>query len=317
MKVSVSLITYNHEEFVAKALDSVLMQKTDFDYEIVIGEDCSTDNTRNIIIDYQKRYPDKLRLLLNEKNLGAYNNIVQVLDACKGKYVAFLEGDDYWTSPDKLQKQVDYLESHPECVLCFHNVEIIYKDGSDATQNYCPADQKEISTVEDLLIKNFIPTCSKMYRNGLLADHPHWFSVISMGDWPSSILLALHGNIGYINENMGAYIIHSSGAWSNMRQDRKAWYKADIQLYEILYHHLEPKFKDIIYAQTYNRYMKLLDEYEMDVDINNAKACLIELITKYHKINKNMIKRVVKLYFPRLFSAAKTMLGSNHHNGAS
>ena len=106
MKVSIAMVTYNHEKFIAKALDSVLMQRTDFDYEIVIGEDCSSDNTRNIVIEYKRRYPDNIVLFLNEKNLGMYGNCSQVFQACQGEYIAVLEGDDYWTSPDKLQKQV-------------------------------------------------------------------------------------------------------------------------------------------------------------------------------------------------------------------
>jgi glycosyltransferase involved in cell wall biosynthesis len=116
IKVSVAMITYNHERYIAKALDNVLSQSTNFDYEVIIGEDFSTDNTRSIIIDYQKRYPDKFQLLLNDKNIGMHKNTAQVLRACRGQYVALLEGDDYWTSTHKLQLQVDFLDRHPECV---------------------------------------------------------------------------------------------------------------------------------------------------------------------------------------------------------
>lgn len=108
MKVSVLMITYNHEKFIAQAIDSILMQQVNFDYEIVIGEDCSTDGTRAIVIQYQKEYPDKIRLLLPEENLGMHKNFVQTFRACQGEYIALLEGDDYWTSPRKLQKQVDF-----------------------------------------------------------------------------------------------------------------------------------------------------------------------------------------------------------------
>src|SRR3712207_1086613 len=102
MKVSVLMLAYNHEKFIAQALDSALMQQVNFDYEIVIGEDCSTDNTRDILIRYQKEYPHRIRLLLPEKNLGMHDNLIQTFKACRGDYIAFLEGDDYWTSPNKL-----------------------------------------------------------------------------------------------------------------------------------------------------------------------------------------------------------------------
>ena len=107
IKVSVCMITYNHERFIAQAVESALMQETDFDYEIVIGEDCSTDGTRQVLLDLHDRHPDRIRLLLREKNIGASHNFVGTLEACRGEYVAFLDGDDYWTCPNKLQKQAN------------------------------------------------------------------------------------------------------------------------------------------------------------------------------------------------------------------
>src|SRR5687768_16687744 len=113
MKVSVAMITYNHEAFVAQAIESVLMQKTDFDFELVIGEDCSTDKTREIVNGYKSKYGERIRVLLPAKNLGINRNLKQTLLACQGRYIALLEGDDYWTSSLKLQKQVNFLDTHP------------------------------------------------------------------------------------------------------------------------------------------------------------------------------------------------------------
>ena len=110
--VSVFMITYNHELYIAQALDSILMQQVNFKYEIVIGEDCSTDNTRAILINYAKKYPNIFHLLLHKHNLGAVNNQNEVFKNCKGKYIAMLEGDDYWTDPYKLQKQVDFMDAN-------------------------------------------------------------------------------------------------------------------------------------------------------------------------------------------------------------
>src|SRR5262245_52106657 len=121
MKVSVLIITYNHESFIAQAVKSALERRTDFEYEIVIGEDCSTDGTRRILMDLQGRYPKRVRLLLHDRNVGMQENLIRVLRACQGDYVALLEGDDFWLSSHKLQKQVDYLAAHPECSMCCHN----------------------------------------------------------------------------------------------------------------------------------------------------------------------------------------------------
>src|SRR5213593_3247277 len=123
MKVSVVMTTYNHEKFIARAIDGVLMQQTDFAYEIIIGEDCSSDKTRSIVIDFHKKHLDKIHLILPAENLGNDGNsiLVQGLQAAHGEYVALLDGDDYWTSASKLQKQVKFLEDHHQCSICFHN----------------------------------------------------------------------------------------------------------------------------------------------------------------------------------------------------
>ena len=125
-KVSVFMITYNHEKYIAEALDSILMQKTDFDFDIVIGEDCST---RRIVLEYSRKYPDKIKLLLHNVNVGFISNLMYVLEACTGKYVAMCEGDDYWTDPFKLQKQVDFLEANKEYMLATHGYRMV-RDGS-------------------------------------------------------------------------------------------------------------------------------------------------------------------------------------------
>lgn len=117
--VSVKMITYNHAPYIARAIESVLRQNTIYRFELVIGEDCSTDVTRQIVFEYQKQHPDVIRVITSEKNVGTRQNSYRTTKALTGKYVAFCEGDDYWHHPDKLQKQVDYLESHSECGLIY------------------------------------------------------------------------------------------------------------------------------------------------------------------------------------------------------
>jgi glycosyltransferase involved in cell wall biosynthesis len=221
MKVTVLVVTYNHENFIGHAIESVLMQATDFDYEVVIIEDCSTDHTRDIVIDFQKKHINKIRLVLTEKNKNYIRAAKQEFLHARGRYIALLDGDDYWTSPCKLQKQADFLDVHQECAICFHNTTIVYNDNSKKPSNSNPPDQKRISTLEDLLAGNFIPTCSVMFRSGLFESFPGWFDTVWSLDWPLHILNAQHGTIGYIDEVMGAYRQHGGGMWNRLTKIQK------------------------------------------------------------------------------------------------
>lgn len=258
MKVSVAMITYNHEKYIVQAIESVLMQRVNFDYELVIGEDCSTDKTRDIVLGFGEKHPDRIRVLLSEKNMGGGRNLVRTLRACRGEYVAVLEGDDFWTSPDKLQKQVDFLESHPECAICFHNAVVINDSGSQELRNYCSSTQKEISTLEDLLKADFIPTCSVMFRNGLFSEFPDWFYKLPMGDWPTHVFNAQHGDIGYINEIMAAYRVHSTGVWS--RLGYAGTLQAEIRFYQPINAYLNYQYDNLIQSMLSDRWGRLATE---------------------------------------------------------
>jgi len=305
VKVSVAMITYNHEEFIAQALDGVLIQSTNFDYEIVIGEDCSTDNTRNIILDYEKRYPGRFHLLLNEQNLGAHANAVQVHGACRGEYIALLEGDDYWTSPHKLQKQVDFLDSHPECAICFHNARIVYEDESCDSRNYCPDDQKEISTLEDLLVGDFIPTCSTVFRRGLFGELPDWVYSVMNGDWAGHILNAQHGKIGYINEIMADFRSHPGGIWS--RLNREEVLTALIHFYDTLDAHLESKHRKITHPVLRSYCLELSARYKNMGDLANARKYALKCLTTDFSISRKLLKILLRLCIPTLYKALRAV----------
>lgn len=131
VKVSVLMLAYNHENYIRQALDSVVSQRTDFRFEVVIGEDCSTDATRQIIREYAERYPDLVKPLFRKKNLGASKNLVSTLRRCGGEYIAFLEGDDCWVDRDKLRKQADYLDAHSECAGVMTKVAVIDRYGKE------------------------------------------------------------------------------------------------------------------------------------------------------------------------------------------
>jgi glycosyltransferase involved in cell wall biosynthesis len=232
MKVSVCVPTYNHEAYIAQMLDGALQQQTSFPFEIVVGDDASTDHAPAIIQRYAEQHPDRIRAYLHPTNLGpasprefaGRNNVLFLLKACQGQYVALCEGDDYWTDPHKLQKQVDFLDAHPDFSICHHNVRVVYEDGSPE-HLFNTADQKAVSTIEDLLRdKWFMATASLMYRNHFLtADFANWHAEAAAGDWALVIQLAARGKIGYLFEIMGVYRKHQGGL-SNVHAPTNEWF---------------------------------------------------------------------------------------------
>ncbi|HXB71939.1 MAG TPA: glycosyltransferase [Candidatus Acidoferrales bacterium] len=209
------MVTYNHEKFINSAIESVISQRVGFRYELVIGEDCSTDRTREIVKSYEARNQHLIRTQLHSQNQGAQECFLQALWACRGRYVAILEGDDYWTSPHKLQTQVDILERHPEFSICCHRAKVIYENGNQEPWEY-PMLDRTVLTLEDLLRENFIPTCSTMFRLGLLIDIPEWYRKVIVADWALHLLLAQYGDIALIPETMSVYRVHGGGSWSKL-----------------------------------------------------------------------------------------------------
>lgn len=264
-KVSVSLITYNHAQFIEQAIEGVLMQQTNFPFELIIGEDDSKDGTREIVQRYAKAHPDTIRTHLHsrESNISykgrptGRHNFVNNLRSAQGEYIALLDGDDYWTDPTKLQRQVDFLDSHPGCSICFHRVTIVNEAGVDSA---IPADLvtgKEVSTLSDYLYRRFFAnTVSVMYRRGLFGDFPDWYFRCPVGDFPLYVLNGLYGDFGFIDRVMAAYRIHGGGIWSLGTSTQPAPTQQQsagdqrklrqmlgaVHLYEILAQALAPKF---------------------------------------------------------------------------
>jgi glycosyltransferase involved in cell wall biosynthesis len=215
--VSVCMITYNHEEFIREAVDSILMQQTTFAYELVIGEDKSTDRTREIVQEYQLQYPNKIRLRLAKENLYSQNlkPFTGVLIACRGRYIALCEGDDYWTDPLKLQKQVELMDDNQECSMCFHRAfQLDQESGNMKILKPSLQKKKKIYTLNDIVLGDFIPTATIMLRNGLVPEFPSWFNECFVGDWPLQIIYAQKGSIRFIDQAMSAYRVHSGGIMS-------------------------------------------------------------------------------------------------------
>ena len=229
MKLSICIITYNHQDYISQTLDAVLQQVCNFDVEIIIGEDMSIDNTRKICAEYAEKNPGRINLLHTEKNLGMMRNFLRTLKACSGKYIAFCEGDDYWTDPYKLQKQVDFLEANPGYSACFHNA-TIKNERKDEEWEWIMHDKglpKDTFTTEDVLGPWFIASPSFVFVNYPDFELPEWFTNCSYGDLPYMLLLTLRGSFKYINEVMCVYRLHDGG----MTTVHKAYDKIMVMVY--------------------------------------------------------------------------------------
>jgi glycosyltransferase involved in cell wall biosynthesis len=213
--VDVNIAVFNHAPYLEKTLNSILSQKANFPFRLLIGDDCSTDGSIEILKEFEKKNPDKIKVIYQEKNLGlnaTERNGVILLKNSQAKYIALVDGDDYWTDENKLQKQIDFLESNPDFSISFHKI-IIEKDG-EMVEDYITKVPSEISGQEDLLNSNFIHTVSVVFRNNQI-KLPSWFTKAMPGDYPLWLLLTSNGKkIKYFDEVMGVYRVHTTGIWS-------------------------------------------------------------------------------------------------------
>jgi len=241
--VSVLMITYNHEPFLRQAIDGVLMQQTDFDFELVIGEDCSADGTREICFEYQKRFPEKIRVLWAHENVykkGGNGNRTRA--HCRGEFIAMCEGDDYWTDPHKLQKQVDVLRRHPEVTLCCHHFVTLTEKGLEdwtkpRLEELFAAGKDRAGFLFDrtefLFPSLLSQTAAVMYRK---SDYDGQM-VRKIGmcyDWILFYVLLSKGPGYFINETMSVYRQQNGGVWSGMNRYRQVRWSLSraLRLYE-------------------------------------------------------------------------------------
>lgn len=264
-KLSVCILTYNQEAYIAHAIESALMQKTEFPYEILIGDDCSEDTTREIVSKYAARYPERIRCLWSSKNTGGQELIERLRLSARGDYLAWLEGDDYWTDPQKLQKQVNFLDANPEYIGCTH--EIVCVDGNDNRRDdlpfkrFCPDRRFTLQDAAD----GFLPGhggCSLVYRNIFLTLDPQIYSRFvecrSIGDMKIALFLSLYGPLYRLPDVMGVYryIPETGSSFSsrthakNMCREYLFWLRERQQLVEELSQHppsFERSYRDICY----------------------------------------------------------------------
>mgnify|MGYP003803865569 CR=1 FL=1 len=224
--VSICCITYNHESYIRDCLEGFIMQKTNFAFEVLIHDDASTDKTADIIRDYEAKYPEILKPIYQKENQyskGINPGTKFLFPRARAKYIALCEGDDYWTDPYKLQKQVDFLEANQEYSMCFHKVDYVDELNDIIEFEDYNKDTKTTTTFEDLCKSNYINTCSNLFRNNeLITNWPSALADCFPGDWVLNLLMCgKNGLIYMLEEKMASYRIHSQGIWSKQKKDAK------------------------------------------------------------------------------------------------
>lgn len=231
--VSVTLVTYNHAQFVAQSIESVLAQQTTFPVEIVIGEDASTDGTRTACRHYAETYPDRIRLFLRDRteSIVTVNGRDRILNghftrlAARGRYIAPLEGDDYWIDPLKLQKQVDALEADRSLAACFTNADVITEGKPNGRQRHYPSDapiktleagplSADVTDAGELIMQRRILIMTWLLKRSVLQRAPDWFYEIPYTDRAMSVLAAERGGVRYLPDVTAVYRRHPGGIWT-------------------------------------------------------------------------------------------------------
>ena len=293
--LAVRILTYNHEPFIRQCLDSVINQETTFAFKVVIGEDFSTDKTAMICKEYQDRYPEKIILRCAASNNLQVNSSSN-WDNCfklNPKYIALLEGDDYWTDPCKLQKQVDFLEANTDYALCYHPVNVLFPDGT-MEEDFIVKGliDKPDSNIYDLAtLGNYIHTPSVVFRN-IIREFPYQFYQASIGDFFIYMLLAQQGNLYKLPDNMAVYRygvgIHSS---KTSAERSKKW----IETLKLIQECVEDKT------------VKRILEYRIDNDRLHSLPKNIRGLEAFDNINKAKVlstfvgpKELIKALFEKI-----------------
>ena len=311
-KVSICIVTYNQQNFISDALSSALSQKTDFDYEIIVGDDNSTDNTKIIISEYQKKYPKIIKPVYNKNNIGARDNILNIASIAKGKYIAVLEGDDYWCDEYKLQKQVAFLEQNQEYSLCCHNFyvtkeaenfEIKYKWNTEffEEEKYIKHREVELNNIFNPYILKMMTILFKKAAVDIneLKKYKYLKDIL----WFAALLENSKG--ACLNDYMGVYRVNKGGIWSLKSTEEQLRSNA-FTLFEIskFFKHKNMQFADLANDDLINLYLTLKSKQK------NQRHYLPEVILKRIELilcaklkeNKNkqqlfkMIKEIIKYY---------------------
>jgi glycosyltransferase involved in cell wall biosynthesis len=315
--VSVAMITYNHERFITKAIESVLAQRTTFPIELLIGEDASSDGTRRHMEVIRAQAPKVIRPLIRPINIGMHRNLEGVLEECRGEFIAFLEGDDYWTSTDKLQTQVDILRTRPHLVGVHHPVTIV--DGLDREIEGTYLKVERERGTKELLEHNVVATASVMMRRDALPNLPDSFRKLDMRDWPMWVFASLRGPWLYLPKVMAAYRVHDGGSWG--RLNWAAQLDSMIRLFDTFAAELPRPFSAIARQQLARIHLAALEEAlacDRPTDAGHELRQIVRLFPYYRMKDRNrLVNAFWRTLSPHTHRVAKRTLHQIRQNSAN
>ena len=216
LNLSIAITTYNHEKYIAQALDSVYKQNLNCDFEIVIGNDCSTDKTLQIIQEYKNKY-NNIKVLNYTENVGYTVNFDKTLKACSGKYIAIFDGDDIMLA-GKIQKQISFLDENPDYVMCTHKVRAFNSEDNETIRYINPPHKKEYYTIEDIIkYGSIFANSSKIFRKSALSTEGIDYNIEKIADWYITIRIAQEGKIKYFDESLLDYRVHKDSIMKKIK----------------------------------------------------------------------------------------------------
>lgn len=330
IKVIIVITTYNLDKYIGEALDSLLRQKTNFPYKILVADDCSTDNTVNILKHYQKNFPDIIELALSDTNGGSLVNSNRVFDGLQSEYFSFLDGDDYWVGEDRLQKQVDFLDSHPECSMCGGNTQYL-REGKLSGLVVNPQKTNKSYSFQSMLDNGipFVHTSALMVRNSIFVnglpkcyrDAENTFENCALrGEDFRRILHLEQGSMFVMNDVLSVYRIHSAGIWQSSSEEKRSIESAIA--YNFYRKYFGDKYGSYFYDNALASYKDMMKKLSINYGILEGFQRMSEqetyLFTSLlQDLQKNPLKpgrtsrRKSKLYTYslKLFSKAATIIG--------
>lgn len=310
--VSVTMITYNHENYIKQAIEGVLMQVCDFGVELIVADDGSNDTTEAIVKEVISNHPNGhwIKYVKHPVNKGMINNFVWSQKQAKGKYIALCEGDDYWTDSLKLQKQVDFMEDNEDCSMCYHSVQHVFMTENKLEKTVSLKTIENLKfTSEEFIKSKYARTVTLLIRLSVFQNYPKWMLESPIGDYPLQMLCALRGNIGYIGgEPMAVYRVGVSGSTNHGRfgskEEQKAWMRKRLFNYK--------KSRDLFNQNSGFKYNQIIQQQKQKfsfgmlyngLDIFNRLE-MLKLYKEYipHPLKMN---RVYFRFWIRFFMGAK------------
>lgn len=280
IKVSVIIVTYNQEKYIDEAIRSVVLQNFNYPYEIIVGDDCSTDKTIERCLKWQEKYPTLIKIIRRDKNIGIQRNYMDTYNHCQGEYIAICEGDDFWCSKHKLQRQVEYMDTHKNCNICFHRVINYYiTNNSKSLSN--GKGTKIDSDINDLAKSNYITNLSVMYRRNVVNKLPEWLTEIASPDYVIHMLHASTGYIHYINTPMAVYRQHINGIWGSNIKEKQLLISINSRKY-LIEHFSQDKTISQNLINTYTTIALTLLLHYKKIGKNNKAKNLTNDILKYN-----------------------------------